>query len=146
MRAYVRNDEGTYTTFFELDETVLSPHVMTTLRIALLLCDTPVSNAGMGRAEHSFPQSWPSMEHVRWVQLGKADADLDIYRHWLETSLKSYPDDAANGTELVLHGYDVVQMKYPTDEQLEEYDIVMLTGSSGFGGDRADSQGTRLMT
>lgn len=66
--------------------------------------------------------------------------DLDIYRRWLLAALASYPDTAvAQGTELVIDGYDVVtKQEYPTPESLastnpEGYDVVMLTGSSEWG-------------
>ncbi|KXN88516.1 Putative glutamine amidotransferase-like protein C13C5.04 [Leucoagaricus sp. SymC.cos] len=51
---------------------------------------------------------------------------LSVYRRWLNKSLPRY-----SGARLVMHGYDVTQMKYPKEPQLPQYDVVMLTGSPG---------------
>ncbi|KAL7422969.1 hypothetical protein Q5752_002267 [Cryptotrichosporon argae] len=81
------------------------------VRVALLLCDTPVPKV---------------LEEIGDYHV--------IYRHWLETALASYPDPAiAQNTELVLDAYDVVgKGEYPTANQLTGpggYDAVMMTGS-----------------
>ncbi|WVQ95299.1 hypothetical protein IAU59_002394 [Kwoniella sp. CBS 9459] len=84
-----------------------------TVRIALLMCDTPV----------------PDVVAAYGVY-------IEIYRQWLLKSLETYPDlEVAKNTELVIDGYDVVEKgEYPPSDRLragaeDGYDAVMLTGS-----------------
>ncbi|WVR08712.1 hypothetical protein IAU60_005770 [Kwoniella sp. DSM 27419] len=83
------------------------------VRVALLMCDTPVPAVV---AEYGIYSA--------------------IYKQWLLKSLETYPDEAiAKNTELVLDAYDVVnKQEYPSVERLradaaDGYDAVMLTGS-----------------
>ncbi|WVF67751.1 hypothetical protein IAT40_002510 [Kwoniella sp. CBS 6097] len=86
-----------------------------TVRVALLMCDTPV----------------PDVVAAYGIY-------IEIYRQWLLKSLETYPDpEIAKNTELIIDGYDVVEKgEYPPLERLraglgaeDAYDAVMLTGS-----------------
>ncbi|KAK4688751.1 NEDD8-activating enzyme E1, partial [Tremellales sp. Uapishka_1] len=93
----------------------------TTVRVALLLCDTPVGassteNAGTDGSVHRLDDS--------------------IYTRFLLAALASYPDqEIAKNVNLIVDAYDVVtKMDYPSADQLvagaeSAYDVVMMTGS-----------------
>jgi len=116
------------------------------VRVALLLCDTPVR-------VHSHPSTViaDSPQHQSIVdvhgdcqlcpssprRISNSSPDHKVYRDWLLQALASYPDQSiATGTELIIDGYDVVEKKeYPPAQKLsasseEGYDVVMMTGSS----------------
>lgn len=48
----------------------------------------------------------------------------EVYTRFLKNSLPP-----GSNTELVIHGFEVKEMKYPEDNKLSEYDMIMLTGS-----------------
>lgn len=117
------------------------------IRIALLLCDTPVSTAA--HIDHPAKSQLPAVVAesgtCRFIRPGHGMVlthlltDLDIYRQWLQESITAYPDAAiSQDIELILDGYDVVDKhEYPAREKLvagavDGYDAVMLTGSSEF--------------
>lgn len=123
---------------------VLSIDAMATVRVALLLCDTPVSPPVL------LPPPSPPLTAPRTTTSSKSPAtvrppppsaahttDHAIYTKWLTDSLATYPDSAiARRTRLQVDPYDVVDKKeYPPAERLQHgapdaYDCVMLTGSS----------------
>ncbi len=54
-----------------------------------------------------------------------ANGDYDeVYSRFLTNSL---PPDS--NTKLVIDGFQVKEMKYPEDNKIPEYDMIMLTGS-----------------
>ncbi|OWZ29081.1 cytoplasmic protein [Cryptococcus neoformans A2-102-5] len=101
---------------------VLSIDAMATVRVALLLCDTPNDDV-----------------------LKESGNYHAIYTKWLTDSLATYPDSAiARRTRLQVDPYDVVDKKeYPPAERLQHgapdaYDCVMLTGSKHTAHDTAN--------
>jgi len=78
---------------------------MTTIRLALLLCDTPI----------------PSVRSVHGTY-------LDIFRKLLQTSLAQSLESPQR--EFELDGYDVVLGKYPSEGQLSQYDGILISGSA----------------
>lgn len=115
-----------------------------TVRIAVLLCDTPVSIIS---PRYDFkdslirrcPRSWKKQAIVSPVS-GHEDSiadgpDLAVFREWLKGCLESFPDrNIPANVDLVVDGYDVVEAgDYPPESKLtgpEGYDVIMLTGSS----------------
>lgn len=51
----------------------------------------------------------------------------EVYTRFLKNSLPPGSD-----TELVSDGFEVKDMKYPEDDRIPEYDMIMLTGSGTF--------------
>lgn len=112
-----------------------------TVRVALLLCDTPVSPPSPPRAPLTLPRTTTWSESPATVRppapAPAHTTDHAIYSKWLTDSLATYPDPAvARSTRLIVDPYDVVHKKaYPPPERLQHaapdaYDCVMLTGSS----------------
>lgn len=48
----------------------------------------------------------------------------EVYARFLKNSLPP-----SSNTEVVIDGFDVKEMKYPEDDKILEYDMIMLTGS-----------------
>ena len=85
-----------------------------TIRIALLLCDTPLP---LVRQELSYPTYLP------------------IFHSHLQDTLTSFPDQSkVDGVELEVDGFDVVgKGEYPDEGKMRSgwWDAVMMTGSGG---------------
>ena len=115
-----------------------------TVRIAVLLCDTPVSLSYQNPTVSTWtelrsPRSWKKQAIVSPVPDHKSsiadDPDLAVFREWLKGCLESFPDrNIPANVDLVVDGYDVVEAgDYPPESKLtgsEGYDVIMLTGSS----------------
>ena len=79
----------------------------TKLRLALLICDTPIPNV---------------LEH-------EGDYN-EVYHSYLRRSLDVYQKDNAQKVDFQLDGYDVrFKEEYPN---LDEYDGIVITGSGQF--------------
>jgi len=83
-----------------------------TIRIALLLCDTPLP---LVQRELNYPTYTP------------------VFLSHLQDTLESYPDKKAiEGVQLEVDSFDVVgKQEYPDESKVREgwYDAVMMTGS-----------------
>lgn len=97
-----------------LHQPKLSPLVVMprTIRIALLLCDTPLP---LVQRELNYPTYTP------------------VFLSHLQDTLESYPDKkAVEGVQLEVDSFDVVgKQEYPDESKVREgwYDAVMMTGS-----------------
>ncbi|WVO16933.1 hypothetical protein L204_104619 [Cryptococcus depauperatus] len=82
------------------------------VKVALLICDTPVDDVVRDFGNY-----------------------YDIYKRWLLESLETYPDQAISSSiNFIIDGYNVVDQEYPEWNRLqygveEAYDCVMITGS-----------------
>jgi hypothetical protein len=97
-----------------LPQSEVSPLVIMprTIRIALLLCDTPLP---LVQRELNYPTYTP------------------VFLSHLQDTLESYPDKkAVEGVQLEVDSFDVVgKQEYPDESKVREgwYDAVMMTGS-----------------
>lgn len=101
------------------------------IRVALLLCDTPVGQLAFVADIRSRPCR-PSLDQHVGLKAGELTIDLPIFKKVLLKSLESFPDRSlVENVELEVDGFDAVQQQYPSKEQLTAggYDAIMLTGS-----------------
>jgi hypothetical protein len=94
-----------------------------TIRLALLLCDTPIDTV---RASHG--------------------TYTDVFQSYLSSSLQTsgFADDDGEGAKVAMEmkSYDVVEKgEFPGEDELEGLDGVVLTGSGEFEGKREQGRG-----